>query len=139
MAEVVTAAELDALQGVYANTKAKTRPKDDNYVAGISAMDIVKSSNGKIQARVKVIILTEGDYFESPEYIYYNIGDEEGLAYFKGFCAVVGCELPEKFSDIQPAIAEFAAKFDGKIKITIKTNKENFRNIFVNGLHTDVV
>ena len=138
MADIVTAAELEALQGMYGNTKAKTRPKDDNYIAGITAMDVVKSSSGKIQARIKVVILNEGDYFENTEYMYFNIGDEEGLAYFKGFCAVVGCELPENFVDIQPAIAEFAAEFDGKLKITIKTNKENFRNIFVNGLHTDV-
>ena len=100
-------------------------------------MKVVKSTSGKLQVRVKFIILDEGDFFEAPEYAYYTISEEEGLAYFKGFCAVIGCELPGNFVDVPPALNDFAAQFKGKVKITVKTNKDQFRNIYCNGLHED--
>ena len=137
--DTVVADELDALQNMYDSTEAKkfSQVDDGNYVAAVPEIKIVKSSAGKIQTRIKYVILDEGKWFERPVFGYYTIDNQEGFAYFKGFAEVVGMALPSKFSDIQAAANDFCAEFNGKVKITVKTNKDGFKNVYCNGLHED--
>ncbi len=137
MADPIVATELDALQDMYDNTAAKKfeQVADGNYIATINEMTLTKSSTGKIQAKIKYIILSEGDWFERPVSSFYTIDNQEGFAYFKGLAEVVGMTLPKKFADMQAAMNDFVAEFKGQVKITVRTNKDGFKNVYCNGLH----
>ena len=140
MAEnVVVAEELDKMQEMYDSTEGKKfeQVADGNYIATITEMKLVKSSSGKIQARTKFVILNEGDFFERPVFSYYTIDNQEGFAYFKGFAEAIAMPLPVKFSDLQAAMNDFCAEFKGQMKITVKTNKDGFKNVYFNGLHEE--
>ena len=136
------AAELDALQDMYEKTAAKTFSSipDNNYIATITNMKIAKTSSNKIQAQIKHTIV-EGEFEGKSQMQFFNIDNEEGFAYFKGFAQVVGMELPAKMSDLQAAMNDFVAAFSGKLKITVKEGKSKdgtpsgFKNVYVNGFH----
>lgn len=142
------AAELDALQNMYETTKGKTFEQlpDNNYIATITDLKIKKSSTNKIQAMIKYTVV-EGEYSDKSVNGFYTIDDEEGFAYFKGWCEVVGMQMPSKFSDIQAAANDYVAAFTGKLKITVKEGKKKdpngalvpsgFKNVYVNGFHEE--
>lgn len=128
------ASELDALQGMYASTEpASAGVPDGNYDAIISDMKIQKSASGNLQCMTKLIIQTEGKYFEKSVNSFHTLNQEEGLAYFKGFVAMIGMQLPDKFSDLQAACNDFVAENKDVFKITVKTGKTGFKNVYVNG------
>lgn len=135
MSEQNVAAELDALQNMYDSTDAYEGVADDNYIAGITAITIQKSSANNIQAMTKYIIATEGKFFEKPCNGFHTLNQEEGLAYFKGFAAVIGLQLPQKFADLQAACNDFIGTNKHLFKITVKTAKSGFKNVYVNGIH----
>lgn len=140
------AAELDNLQGMYESTKAKVFASipDANYISTITDMKVKKTPSGKIQAQIKHTIV-DGEYADKSQMQFFTIDNEEGFAYFKGFCQVVGMELPAKMSDLQAAMNDFVAAFNGKLKITVKEGKtknetgamvpSGFKNVYVNGFH----
>jgi hypothetical protein len=141
------AAELDALQDMFDKTAAKTFSSvpDNNYITSITNMKVAKTPSGKIQAQIKHTIV-EGEFADKSQMQFFTIDNEEGFAYFKGFCQVIGMELPAKMSDLQAQMNDFVASSTDKYKITIKEGKtkdangamipSGFKNVYVNGLHT---
>ena len=143
------AAELDKLQNMYETTQSKKFESlpPNNYIATVTNLKIMKSSTNKLQAMITYSVI-EGDYEGKPVNSFYTIGDEEGFAYFKGWCEIVGMALPAKFSDIQAAANDFIAAFNGKLKITVKEGKKKnpttgalestgFNNVYCNGFHEE--
>ena len=154
MTESNIAAELDSLQNQWDTSKPKKFESvpDGAYKATISEMTVKKSSSQKILVVTKFVItgiikadaeLKEEDLLEKPVYLYSTIDSEEGMAYFKGLCQVIGCELPGKMADLQAALNEFVAEWDSEAKIQVKEGKNKdgsptgFKNIYCNGLVTN--
>jgi hypothetical protein len=137
------ASELDALQGMYESTAAKVFAAidDGNYISTITDLKIKKTPTGKIQAQIKHTIVDNEKYEGKSQMQFFTIDNEEGFAYFKGFCQVVGMDMPAKMADLQAAANDFVAAFNGKLKITIKEGKSKdgtpsgFKNVYVNGFH----
>ena len=136
------AAELDALQDMYEKTEAKVFASipDNNYITAITDMKVKKTPSGKIQAQIKHTIV-EGDFEGKTQMQFFTIDNEQGFSFFKGFCQVIGMDLPAKMSDMQAAMNDYVAGFNGKLKTTVKEGKSKdgtpsgFKNVYVNGFH----
>jgi len=135
MADQNVAAELDALQNMFETTEAFEGVDDANYIGKIEEIRIQKSGSGNISAMTKYVIADEGKFFEKPVNGFHTLNNEEGLAYFKGFCAAIGLQLPQRFADLQAACNDFVAENNSLFKITVKTSKGGFKNVYVNGVH----
>lgn len=130
---VNVAAELDKLQNMFEAAKpASNGVPDGNYEACISEMGVKVATTGNIQCVTKFVIQTEGDYFEKTVDVRHNIGNEQGVSYFKSFCFAIGMELPSRFSDLQAACNDFVTSNKDIYKITTKI-KNGFVNAYVNG------
>jgi len=129
------AAELAALQGMYDTTDAYEGVVDNNYIAKIDEIKIQKAGSGNINAMTKYVIVDEGKFFEKPIAGFHTLNNAEGLAYFKGFAAAIGLQLPKNFEDLQAACNDFIAENKTLFKITVKTGKTGYKGVYLNGPH----
>lgn len=129
------AAELESLQGMFDSTEAKkiVTVEDGNYFAQIVSMEVAKSTGGNLQCKTCFGIVDNEKYPDAKVYAFHGLANQEGMAFFKGFCQIIGFALPAKLADLQPAMNDFAQNNTSKYKINVKT-KNGYMNVYCNGV-----
>lgn len=118
---------------------AKTEPRtfgsglaDDTYRAELVSMEIGKSKKMRLQVASKFRV-AKGEHKGSEVTRFDGIENENNVAFFKGYCEVIGCELPEDSEDLRVALEDFVDKNDDLFDITLVT-KNGFQNIQIGGV-----
>lgn len=115
-------------------TSFETVP-DGDYVAKLLSMEISESkTSGRLQV-VSTFEIMDGEYEGSKVKRFDGIEEETNMGYFKGYCVVIGCELPSELTMLQESLNEFVSNNSDLFNITLKTKgKDGIQNLYVNGV-----
>lgn len=128
--------ELAKLRKMWKDTQPTTgypRVEDGDYLATIEEMSVGKSKqSGRIQVMTSFRII-EGPEKDKNILRFDGLDNEIGIGFFKGFCEVIGFEIPEDIEELPEALEEFVAHCDDIFNIRVKT-KGDFQNVSVLGV-----
>jgi len=128
--------DLRKISKMWSTTEARTFGSglaDDDYVAELISMEVGKSKKMRLQVASKFRVLkgpSKGSEFTRFD----GIENENNVAFFKGYCEVIGCELPEDAEELQASLEDFVDKNDDSFEVKLVTNKEGFQNVQVQGV-----
>jgi hypothetical protein len=126
--------KLRALQSEWRSSEPMTFStiKDGDYVAKIVSMEIAESKNGRMQV-VTTFKVADGKMKGKEVKKFDGLASAQNMGFFKGFCQVIGFEIPEDIEDLTEALEEFVSDFDSLVNIKA-TTRDEFQNIRVTGL-----
>jgi len=128
--------DLRKISKMWAQTESRTFGSglsDDDYIAELISMEVGKSKKMRLQVASKFRVLkgpSKGSEFTRFD----GIENENNVAFFKGYCEVIGCELPEDSEDLQASLEDFVDKNEDSFEVKLVTNKEGFQNVQVQGV-----
>lgn len=125
---------LKALQGQWkeAEPRTFTTIPDADYVAKLTEMSVDESANGRIQV-VTTFVVADGKMKGKEVKKFDGIASDKNMEFFKGFCQVLGIEIPEDITDLPEVLDEFVGEFKDLVNIKAIT-KDEYQNIRVTGL-----
>lgn len=128
------AKELKALQSQWKQAEPRTFStiSDGDYVAKISEMSVETSKSGRIQV-VTTFKIADGKMKGKEVKKFDGIASEQNMAFFKGYCEVLGLEISEDLTELPEALDEFVSDFKSLVNIAAIT-KDEYQNIRVKGL-----
>jgi hypothetical protein len=126
--------KLRALQSEWRSAEPMTFStiKDGDYVAKIVSMEIAESKNGRMQV-VTTFKVADGKLKGKEVKKFDGLASAQNMGFFKGFCQVIGFEIPEDIEDLSEALMEFVSDFNSLVNIKA-TTRDEFQNIRVTGL-----
>jgi len=126
--------ELKSLQSQWKQAEPRTFSTiaDGDYVAKITEMSVETSKSGRIQV-VTTFKIADGKMKGKEVKKFDGISSEQNMQFFKGYCQVLGIEIPEDLSDLPEALDEFVSEFESLVNIAAVT-KDEYQNIRVKGL-----
>ncbi len=130
--------DLRKISKMWADTEPRTFGSgvpDDQYNAELVSMEVGKSKKLRLQVASKYRIV-EGKYKGSEVTRFDGIENENNVAFFKGYCEVIGCEITEDAEELRDILEDFVDKNEDTFKIVLVT-KNGFQNIQVNGVASD--
>jgi hypothetical protein len=111
---------------------ANTVP-DGTYICQLQSMIIDESKkSGRLQV-VSTFMVADGEYENQTVKRFDGIDNETSMGYFKGYCEVLGVDLPEDLEQLQDSLNEFVESNTTLFEVVVKTNKEGYQNVYVNG------
>jgi len=129
------AKSLKELQRTWKQTEAKTGGSnlpDNDYSAKITNMEINVSKNGRVQV-ITTLKIVDGKFKNKECMKFDGIDSDTNMSWFKGYCEVLGIEIPESITDLPNTLEEFVSENKNAIyNITLKT-KNDYQNILVKG------
>jgi hypothetical protein len=120
--------------------------EDGDYIAQLKEMKLEESKGtGRLQV-ASLFDIVDGQFEGKTVKRFDGLDNETSMGYFKGYCEVIGLELPDDLNELQDVMDTFVANNSDLFNITVKTsegkNKEgktvNYTNVYVNGI-SDVV
>lgn len=106
---------------------------DGEYVASLESMDIQESKNsGRLQV-VSTYKIADGEHEGSIVKRFDGLDNETSIGYFKGYCEIIGMDVPSDISTLQTAMNKFVSDNDDLFNIVVKT-KDKYANVYVNGV-----
>ena len=111
---------------------------DGNYVGDLKEMKLGQAKNtGRIQV-VSTYEIADGDYQGKTVKRFDGLDNETSMGYFKGYCEIIGLDIPEDLELLQDTMDEFVANNTDLFNITVKTTKgegdKTYSNVYVNGI-----
>ena len=118
------AKSLKALQSAWKQAEAKTGGSnlpDNDYLAKIINMEVGVSKKGRVQV-ITTLKIADGK-FKSQECMKFDgIESDVSMSWFKGYCEVLGIEIPEDIADLPDVLDGFVSESENVIyHITLKT------------------
>ena len=106
---------------------------DERYTAELVSMEVGHSKKGRLQVASKFRIKA-GKYKGSEVTRFDGIENENNIAFFKGYCEVIGLDVPSDPEELLNACEDFVDKNDDTFDIALVTNEGGFQNIQVSGV-----
>lgn len=128
------AKSLKKYEGAWENAEANkpSSTPDGDYAAKIVDMEVGFSKNKRLQV-VTTFKIVEGKLKGKEVKKFDGLDSETSISYFKGYCEVLGLDIPDSISDLPDVVAEFIEGFKDIVNITIKT-KDEYQNVYIKGL-----
>lgn len=106
---------------------------DGDYTCNLTEMALTQSKNDNDMV-VTTFIVADGNY-EGKDIKKHNmLMSEQNIAYFKGYCEVIGFEYPDDPDDLQEAMNTFVSAFHSIVRVKVKTKADGNQNVYVNGI-----
>jgi hypothetical protein len=106
---------------------------DGDYVGDLKEMKVEESrKSGRLQV-VSTYMIVDGDNEGSTVKRFDGIDEEISMGYFKGYCEVIGLELPDDLEVLQEICNVFVSGNEDLFNLTVKT-KDKYANVYVNGI-----
>lgn len=105
---------------------------DGDYLAKLVNMELGFSKNQRLQV-ISEFEIADGKYKGKTLKKFDGLKDEVNMSFFKGYCEVLGVEIPENISNLPDVLANFVDDFNSLVNITVKT-KDEYTNIYVKGI-----
>ncbi len=122
---------LKSLQELWAQTEAIKGyiVPDGKYDLAIEKMEMNDGSAGRLQVIVSYIILGGDQDGKKPKQ-FFGMETPVGIGFFKGYCEVIGLEIPEDMTELPQAIDAFYPGFKGILHVIMRTKGE-YQNIYL--------
>ena len=105
---------------------------EGEYVAELKEMKLEESKKGRVQV-TSTYEIADGEYEGKTVKRFDGLDTETNLGYFKGYCEIIGYDIPEDIELLQEGMDEFVANNPDLFNITIKI-KDQYSNVYVNGV-----
>ena len=105
---------------------------EGEYVAELKEMKLDESKKGRVQV-TSTYEIADGEYEGKTVKRFDGLDTETNLGYFKGYCEIIGYDIPEDIELLQEGMDEFVANNPDLFNITIKI-KDQYSNVYVNGV-----
>lgn len=106
---------------------------DNDYVADLKEMQVEESKkSGRLQV-VSTYEIADGEFDGKTIKRFDGLDSEQSMGYFKGYCAVIGLELPDDMELLQESMDEFIANNKDLFDIRVVTNGQ-YQNVYINGV-----
>jgi hypothetical protein len=106
---------------------------DGDYVGDLKELKLGESKNKNMQIVVTYEIV-DGDYTGKTLKQFHQLSNEQ-IGYFKGFCEVIGLDLPDDANAWQEAMDEFVAGNNDLYNLHVKTKEgSQYSNTYLNGI-----
>jgi len=130
------AKELRKLGKTWEKTEAKqggggNRLPDDEYKLKLLSMEVTKSKKGRLQVASKFKVRRPKDAKGKETMTFHGLENENNIAYFKGFCEVIGLELPDDMEELPEALETFVDECEDEFTVKLVTNKGGFQNMTI--------
>ena len=131
------AKELKGLQRKWGSATprvAGTNLPDGEYVAKIESMVVnrAKKGNGRLQVVTKFEVQGGSEDGRTTSR-YDGIEEEESMGYFKGYCEVLGVEIPDDLQELPDVLEDFVDNCQDTFQLTLATRNQ-FQNINIVGV-----
>lgn len=106
---------------------------DGDYVCNLVSMELTQSKNDNDMVITTFTVAdgnSEGKEIRKRDMLM----SEQNIAYFKGYCDVIGFEYPDDPDDLQEAMNEFVQNFHDLVRVKLKTKADGNQNAYVNGI-----
>ena len=129
--------ELKKLSKTWSKTEAKqgggggNRLPDDEYKLKLLSMEVTKSKNGRLQVASKFKVRRPKELKGKETMTFHGLENENNIAYFKGFCEVIGLELPDDMEELPEALESFVDECEDEFTVKLVTNKGGFQNMTI--------
>lgn len=122
------------LESVWSESEPKVFASipDGDYLGKLISMELGFSKNQRLQV-VSEFEIVDGKYKGKTLKKFDGLKDEVNMSFFKGYCEVLGVEIPENISDLPDTLSNFVDDFNSLINITVKT-KDEYTNVYVKGI-----
>lgn len=132
------AKSLKALRNTWKDTEPRTgfaTIPDNDYLAKLVDMEVALSKNKRTQV-VTTFQIADGKYKKTEIKKFDGIDSDVSISWFKGYCEVLGLEIPEDLMELPDVLEEFVEDNKGDLfRISLKT-KDEYQNITVKGPDT---
>ncbi len=105
---------------------------DGDYLGKLVNMEIGFSKNNRLQV-VSEFEIADGKYKGKTLKKFDGLKDEVNMSFFKGYCEVLGIDIPDNISDLPDVLSNFTDDFNSLVNIVVKT-KDEYTNIYVKGI-----
>lgn len=105
---------------------------DNDYIAKLVDMEVTFSKNKKLMV-VSTFKIADGKLKGREVKKFDMLETDQNMSYFKGYCEVLGIDIPDSITDLPEALAEFVDGFKELVNITVKT-KDEYQNIYIKGV-----
>lgn len=126
---------LKSLESVWEESEIKTSGSgisDGDYIAKLSNIEINTSKKGRLQVVTRFKI-ADGKQKGSEVARFDGIDNDISMSYFKGYCEVLGIEIPSDITDLPDTLDSFLEENRGELyALTLKT-KDEYQNVYVKG------
>jgi len=128
--------ELRKLSKTWSKTEAKqggggNRLPDDEYKLKLLSMEVTKSKKGRLQVASKFKVRRPKEAKGKETMTFHGLENENNIAYFKGFCEVIGLELPDDMEELPEALENFVDECEDEFTVKLVTNKGGFQNMTI--------
>lgn len=117
-------------------TTGFTQFSDGDYIGTPINMEIGLSKNNRLQV-VTTFRIDDGQYAGEEYRKFDGINDEVGIGWFKGYCEVLGIDIPDEMEDLQDTLDAFIDSNPPAFHLTLKT-KDGFQNCYLKGAAEEV-
>lgn len=129
------AKSLKTLRSTWKDTEPRTgfvTVPDNDYLAKLVDMEVTLSKNKRIQV-VSTFRIADGKHKKTEIKKFDGIDSDVSISWFKGYCEVLGLEIPEDLMELPDVLEEFVGdNKDELFRLTLKT-KDEYQNITVKG------
>ena len=129
------AKSLRTLRSTWKDTEPRTgfvTVPDNDYLAKLVDMEVTLSKNKRIQV-VSTFRIADGKHKKTEIKKFDGIDSDVSISWFKGYCEVLGLEIPEDLMELPDVLEEFVGdNKDELFRLTLKT-KDEYQNITVKG------
>lgn len=109
---------------------------DGDYAGKIVGMDINTSKKGRLQVVTRFKIV-DGKNKGAEVMRFDGIDNDTSMSYFKGYCDIIGMDIPSDISDLPETLEEFVDSNKNEIfSVNLKT-KDEYQNVYVKGGQVD--
>lgn len=106
---------------------------DGDYVGDLKEMKLTEAKkSGRLQVESSYEI-ADGEFAGKAVKRFDGIEEETGMGYFKGYCEVIGMEIPEDLELLQETMDAFVAGNTDLFNLTVRINN-GYANVYVNGV-----
>jgi hypothetical protein len=105
---------------------------DGDYLMQIAAMEVNLSKKQRIQVCTTLKFM-DGKYKDKEFLKFDGIDNDVSMGWFKGFCEVIGVELPEDIENLPEVLDDFVNETQDMLNVTLRT-KDGYTNAFVKGI-----
>ncbi len=107
---------------------------DGDYVAKLNSMTLEESKkSGRLQV-VSEFEIVDGEHEGQTVRKFDGINNEQEMGWFKGYCDIIGFEVPKDLTDLESEMSGFVENNSDLFNIRLKTGNSGYQNLYVQGV-----